>query len=187
MSLVMLLLQKPNQVHPSTLPPAAKSTGKRFWKVQESMAAYIRSLMQHCLALVLIATAYVFSSLRRLGAIGMFAFDVSSWFLHLLQICINAPEHSPLKSARTVKCIYYWFVIPAFVWGRFFVWPALWYSVAVESSYWLEQFERILVPGSGFILGSLVHVWMMLLTSVTIIFFQRLLNHPHLGRILQQK
>jgi hypothetical protein len=47
---------------------------RRFLSVKTTTSAYVRSLVQHVLSLALIATVYVFSSLRRLAAIGMFAF-----------------------------------------------------------------------------------------------------------------
>ena len=76
----------------------------RFGALKTNTSAYVRSLMQHVLALVLISTAYVFSSLRRLSAIGMFAFDVSSWFLHLLQVCILISP-TKVEIPLPLKCV----------------------------------------------------------------------------------
>lgn len=51
---------------------------KRPGWIQDSTSSYQRSFLQHSVAILLLSTTYVFSSLRRLGAIGMFVFDVSS-------------------------------------------------------------------------------------------------------------
>ncbi|NJR72091.1 MAG: prepilin-type N-terminal cleavage/methylation domain-containing protein, partial [Gammaproteobacteria bacterium] len=53
------------------------------------------------------------------AVIGMFSFDVSNWFLHLLQICMNAPIDSKLKHSRVIFWIYWVGVIPSFVLTRF--------------------------------------------------------------------
>jgi hypothetical protein len=159
---------------------------RRFLSVKTTTSAYVRSLVQHVLSLALIATVYVFSSLRRLAAIGMFAFDVSSWFLHLLQICMNAPDASRWKQAKVVSRIYTWLVIPSFVVTRFMIWPAVWYSLEVESKVWLVQLENMLMPGSALAMRCTFHFWMILLMGSTVVYFRRLLDHPHLRRILRQ-
>jgi hypothetical protein len=159
---------------------------RRFLSVKTTTSAYVRSLVQHVLSLALIATVYVFSSLRRLAAIGMFAFDVSSWFLHLLQICMNAPDGSRWKQAKVVSRIYSWLVIPSFIVTRFMIWPAVWYSLEVESKVWLVQLENMLVPGSALAMRCTFHFWMILLMGSTVVYFRRLLDHPHLRRILRQ-
>jgi len=180
LSLAMLLL------HPKHAAP------RRFLSVQQSTSDYIRSLFQHTLALVLIAVAYVFSSLRRLAAIGMFAFDVSNCFLHLLQLCINRPGRpddsgdtkGAISNRQLVSIVYYWLVLPSFVLTRFGIWPALWYSATFESQNWLRQLENTLFPKSAFILQSILQLWMVLLTVVTVVYLKRLVHHPHLQNIL---
>jgi hypothetical protein len=159
---------------------------RRFLSVKTTTSAYVRSLVQHVLSLALIATVYVFSSLRRLAAIGMFAFDVSSWFLHLLQICMNAPDASRWRRAKVVSRIYSWLVIPSFVVTRFMIWPMVWYSLEVESKVWLVQLENMLMPGSALAMRCTFHFWMILLIGSTVVYFRRLLDHPHLRRILRQ-
>jgi hypothetical protein len=159
---------------------------RRFLSLKTTTSAYVRSLVQHVLSLALIATVYVFSSLRRLAAIGMFAFDVSSWFLHLLQSCINAPDGSRWKKPTTVARIRSWLVIPSFVVARFMIWPAVWYSLQVESKQWLVQLENMLMPGSALAMRCIFHFWMILLMGSTVVYFRRLLDHPHLQRILRQ-
>jgi hypothetical protein len=151
--------------------------------VRTSTSAYVRTLAQHILALVMISLAYVFSSLRRLSAIGMFAFDVSSLFLHLLQVCINAPRPNPVLIRR----LHQYCVIPSYCVARFGIWPALWYSMATESKQWLLQLERTLVPGSAGVMRIVVHTWMSLLMGFTVMYFRRLVYHPHLQRIYKRK
>jgi hypothetical protein len=152
--------------------------------VQSGSANYLRSLVQHVLLLVAIGAAYIFSSLRRLGAIGMFAFDVSSCFLHLLQICTNAPENSWWKRADVVWRVYYVLVLPSYIVTRLIIWPLLWYSATFESEKWLRQFEQTLVPGSARILKGVMHVLMSLLMMLTVVHFQRLCKHSHVQRAL---
>jgi hypothetical protein len=173
--------------------------GWRFGAVKTNTSAYVRSLLQHLLALVLIATAYVFSSLRRLAAIGMFAFDVSSWFLHLLQVCINAPNDdddnnnkSPiqvinrfLRRPVTITRIHRYLVLPTFCYTRLLCWPALWYSCVTESKHWLQQLEQTLWAGSAQQLRWFFHIWLVLLLGMTAVYFQRLIHHPHLQRVYE--
>ena len=145
-----------------------------------------RSLAQHTLALVLIGTCYIFSSLRRLGAIGMFAFDFSSIFLHLLQVCLNSNPNSYLRNSRYIRILLDWFVLPSFCYTRFVVWPALWWSATTEGNIWLQQFELTTVPGAALLLQSLWNISMIFFMAFNVVYFRRLLNHPHLRRILQQ-
>lgn len=163
--------------------PKQQEAPRRFVSVQTSTTAYIRSLFQHMIALALIASAYFFSSLRRLVTIGMFAFDVSSWCLHLLQICINAPETSRLRRVQVVTILHRYLVIPVFVVCRFGIWPALWYSATFESQSWLRQLEQTLVPGAALVMRAFMHIWFVLTMGVTVVYVRRLLLHPHVRRI----
>ena len=169
---VLLLL-----FHPTNHAP------RRFLSVQKNMSSYLKRLGQHGLALALIAVAYVFSSLRRLGAIGFFAFDISSWFLHLLQICINAPKESRLRKHGFVARVWY-MVLTSFVLTRLVIFPALWYSAIFESKFWLRQLEMTLWRGSAAQLRGLFHVLMFILEAMSVYYFRRLLRHPHIQRIL---
>lgn len=175
LSLLTLLL------HPT------KHAPRRFLSFRRGSSAYVRSLSQHVLAVALIAVAYIFSSLRRLGAIGLFAFDVSSWFLHFLQVCINAPEDSRWRRNAVISRIYWGLVIPSFVVTRFAIWPAIWYSASFESTKWLTQLEKTLWPGSAALLRNVFNLLMVILHAMSVIYFRRLLNHPHLQRILRQE
>lgn len=175
LSLLILLL------HPT------KHAPKRLKSFRRGSKAYVRSLFQHVLAVALIAAAYIFSSLRRLGAIGLFAFDVSSWFLHLLQVCINAPEDSRWRRNFMIAVVYWGLVIPSFVVTRFSMWPAIWYSATFESKVWLLQLERTLWPGSAALFRNIFHVLMVIVHTMSFIYFRRLFNHPHLKRILRKE
>ena len=169
----------------TTLTPS--SPAKRLRGIKRGSDAYVRSFIQHLLSVVLIAVAYIFSSLRRLGAIGLFAFDVSSWSLHLLQICINAPDDSYLwyllppkyqkERGTFIRGLYLFLVIPSFVIARFIIWPALWYSVAYESQSWLKQLEMTLWPGSALVLRIIMHTLMLILHCVSLLYLRRLLSH----------
>jgi TLC domain len=163
-----------------------------FWSVaQKTTRSYARSLLQHLLALLLIAVAYIFSSLRRLGAIGMFALDVSSSFMHLLQIALNrsstsSASHPRRAIMRWIPWLYYGGVLPSFVGMRLCVWPRLWYSATFESHSWFEQLERTLFPNSALVVKTTLHVWMVLVMYLTAVNLKRLYRHPHLHRKLRR-
>lgn len=89
--------------------------GQSIVSIRKSMVSYWRALLQHLLALAMIGACYFFSSLRRLGAIGIFALDVSSLFVHLLQLCINAPTDSWLHDPQVIAWIHRGLVIPIFL------------------------------------------------------------------------
>jgi hypothetical protein len=157
---------------------------RSFWSVANNTTrSYARALLQHLLALLLISVAYLFSSLRRLGAIGMFALDISSCFMHLLQIALNKKSSGP--PSRRIALLYYWGVLPSFVGMRLCVWPRLWYSATFESHSWFEQLERTLFPNSALVLKATLHVWMILVMYLTAVNLKRLYLHPHLRRRLR--
>jgi hypothetical protein len=143
--------------------------------------AYWRSLLQHCIALLLIGGSHLFASTRRLGAIGSFALDASSLSLHLLQLCINAPMTIP---PIYIKVLHRGLVIPLFVYCRFYVWPfVVWRSAMFESKEWLQQMESTLFPG---IYRAMMYVFTCLtviLLGLNLVLFRRLVNHPHLQRV----
>jgi hypothetical protein len=143
-----------------------------------------RALLQHSLSLVFLSVSYVFSSLRRLGAIGMFALDMSSWALHLLQTCLNAPTESVLSQPRVIRAVWALLVLPSFLYFRFWVWPWVGYSAMMESDHWLAQLESTLVPGSALWFRRVFQVWMALWMGFHAIHFKRLVFHPHLQRIM---
>jgi hypothetical protein len=140
----------------------------------------VQSLFQHCFAVGVIALCYLFSSLRRLGVIAAFAFDFSSWFLHLLQICINVPNRSRHVSPFWIRMLHRGFVIPAFCYSRFYIFPfVIGYSALEESQDWLRQLENMLVPG----LSKYFHGWFVvsfcLLMMMNLVYVRRLLYHSH--------
>jgi hypothetical protein len=179
------------QRNPLSSPSASTNSlsSKRLHSFQTGSFAYIRSFIQHMLSVVLIVIAYTFSSLRRLGAIGLFAFDISSWSLHLLQICINAPDDSYLwiwfqryhvKPAVVISRIYWYIVIPSFVITRFIIWPNLWYSMMTDSAQkWLQQLEMTLWSGSALLLSCIMHTLMIVLHALSILYFRRLLSYRY--------
>lgn len=198
LSLVMLIWDYRQQQRQIRSDDAAAADHDRrrqqrgFWSVaQKTTRSYARSLLQHLLALLLIAVAYIFSSLRRLGAIGMFALDVSSSFMHLLQIALNrssasSAPHRRRTATRWVPWLYYGGVLPSFVGMRLCVWPRLWYSATFESHSWFEQLERTLFPNSALVVKATLHVWMVLVMYLTAVNLKRLYRHPHLHRSLRR-
>jgi len=83
--------------------------------MKSSMRSYFRPLTEHIVTLLLFTLCFVFSSLRRLGAIGIFALDFSGSFLHLLQVCVNADERSFLRKRGFVWVVYWVLVLPSFM------------------------------------------------------------------------
>ena len=155
----------------------SSSEGRGFVR-QATFRQYLKSLGHHTIGLLFIGTAYIFSSLRRLTAIGMFAFDVSSWFLHVLQIAFTRKW-----SKRKVLWLHRYLVIPSFVYARFYVWPILWYSAIKESQNWFSQLENMLVPGSSLAIQALLNTVMVITMAMAIVYFKRLVKHPHLKRL----
>ncbi|GAX16553.1 hypothetical protein FisN_7Lh279 [Fistulifera solaris] len=177
LSLLALLISPANK-------NAFRERHQFFDDLRSNTKAYARSLAIHILTLIIIALAYVFSSLRRLAAIGMFAFDVSSWFLHLLQVCINAPPNSLLQRyLPSTRFIHAYVVVPVFFAARLGIWPALAYSVlGPESKHWLQQLEKTLWPGSAFLLKTLLSIWHGLVFLMSVIYARRLIHLSHVKR-----
>jgi hypothetical protein len=147
----------------------------------------IKIFLQHSLSVSLLAGTYIFSSLRRLAAIGMFAFDVSSWFLHLLQLCINAPPGTKRISPTWVWILHRGLVIPSFCYSRFYVFPfVIGYSALVESQDWLKQLEKMSIPGAAMYMRALFAVWVSLLMFMNVVYVRRLMYHPHVLQALDQ-
>ena len=145
-----------------------------IWTIQNA-----QSLFQHCFAVGLIAGTYLFSSMRRLGAIGMFTFDMSSWFLHLLQLCINSPYGSRRINPTWVRFLHRGLVIPSFCFSRFYVFPfVIGYSALEESQDWLRQLENMLFPGFAKYIHGMFVVSYILLIIMNIVYFRRLIKHP---------
>jgi len=149
----------------------------------------VRIFFQHMFSLVLILGTYLFSSTRRLGVIAMFSFDASSLFLHLLQLGINAPRQRTSWSRKSIMLILYRFlVVPAFCYARFYVFPfVVGYSAMEESQDWLQQFENMLMPGTAKFIHGFFVIAFLLFMLMNLVYFWRLLNHPHVIDALQRQ
>lgn len=143
--------------------------------------SYWRSLLQHSIALCLIGGSHLFASTRRLGAIGSFALDASSLVLHLLQVCINAPQPIP---RYYIRILHRGVVIPIFLYCRFYVWPfVVWKSAWLESKDWLRQMESTMFPGIYEVMIWLFTLLTLVLLGLNLVLLKRLVNHPHLQRV----
>jgi len=149
----------------------------------------VRIFFQHMFSLVLILGTYLFSSTRRLGVIAMFSFDASSLFLHLLQLGINAPRQRTSWSRKSIMLILYRFlVVPAFCYARFYVFPfVVGYSAMEESQDWLQQLENMLMPGTAKFIHGFFVIAFLLFMLMNLVYFWRLLNHPHVIDALQRQ
>jgi hypothetical protein len=63
----------------------------------------------------------------------------------------------------------------------------LWYSAIFESRIWLIQLEKTLWIGSATLLRCIFHLWMLVIQVLNMVYFYRLLYHPHLHKILKQQ
>jgi len=155
--------------------------------MKTSMQSYFRPMMEHVIVLALLVGAYLFSGLRRLGAVMIFTLEVSSVFLQLLQVCIYAPESSWLRKPEVVGFVHRCLTIPSFLYCRFFVLPfVIWYSAAFESSEWLEQIEKVFSPGWSERIYVVFNGLLCLIFTLNLVLFRRLLFHPHLQKIKRE-
>ena len=147
----------------------------------------VRIFFQHIFSLALILGTYLFSSTRRLGVIAMFSFDASSLFLHLLQLGINAPRQRTGWPRKSIMLLLYRFlVVPAFCYARFYVFPfVVGYSAMEESQDWLQQLENMLMPGTAKFIHGFFVIAFLLFMLMNIVYFWRLLNHPHVNDALK--
>ena len=160
--------------------------GGKFVSMKSSMKNYIRPLTEHILAMILILSAFLFSGLRRLGAMGMYTLELSGIFLQLLQICLNAPEGSWLGRPKVIEGVHSYGAVPMFLYCRMFVFPfVVWYSVAFESREWFRQIEQVLISGSGRILYMIFSGLTLMIQVLNIIYLKRLLLHPQVMKIRQ--
>jgi len=160
---------------------------ERMISMKTSMKSYLRPLAEHLISLTLIFLCYIFSGLRRLGAVGIFTLESSSISLQLLQVCINAPKSSILRRPKFVKRLHRYLVVPSFLYCRFFVFPFIvWYSAAFESQDWLEQIEKAFIPGTAFVMYVFSNLMISFIFGLNLVFFRRLLFHPHLQDIFRQ-
>mmetsp|Transcript_36220 Transcript_36220/g.87688 ORF Transcript_36220/g.87688 Transcript_36220/m.87688 type:complete len:616 (-) Transcript_36220:119-1966(-) len=145
----------------------------------------VKTLLQHFFAVALITFIFLFSSLRRLGAIGIFSFDASSWALHLLQLSIN--DSSQRVTPFCIRLLHRVVVIPLFCFTRFYIFPfVIGYSALEESQDWLRQLENMLVPGIAKHIHGAFVVSFLVVMAINIVYFHRLLYHPHVQEALQR-
>jgi len=156
-----------------------------FVSVRSSLKSYFAPIVEHLLSITLVMSSFIFSGSRRLGAIAIFALEVSSLFLQLLQICINAPEGSRLRRPRTIKIVHRFMTIPVFMYCRLFVVPFIvLYSAAFESKDWIRQIERAMAPGCGSLIYYFFNALLVVVVGLNLVFLRRLLFHPHVRQIL---
>lgn len=159
----------------------------RLVSMKSSMKSYVKPLLEHVVSLGLVFGAYIFSSLRRLGAVGIFTLEVSSAFLQLLQMCVNAPEGSRLRNPKFLRFFHRFVVVPTFVYCRFVVLPfVVWHSAAFESQAWLDQIERAFVTGAAITVYVFFNGLLAFIFGLNVIHFRRLLFHPHLKQLFAQ-
>lgn len=155
---------------------------RTFLSARTSLKSYVRPIMEHSFYFVLTVMTYMFSGLRRLGAICIFVLEFSSMVLQLLQICINAPEQSRLKDVKLIRCIVHRFMaVPIFIYCRFFVLPFIvQYSALFESAMWLKQIEHALTPGVAMVIYMFFNGMLLLAFGLNLVYLRRLLFHPSL-------
>ena len=156
--------------------------------MKTSMQSYARPMVEHAIVLAILTGAYLFSGLRRLGAVGIFTLELSSMSLQLLQVCIYAPETSWLRRPEVVLFVHRVLTIPTFVYCRLVVLPfVLWRSSLFESQEWLEQIEKVFSPGLAEKLYNSFNGALCLIFALNLVLFRRLLFHPHLKQIVKQR
>jgi hypothetical protein len=159
-----------------------------YLSARTSLKSYIRPIMEHSFYFVLTVMTYMFSGLRRLGAICIFVLEFSSMVLQLLQICINAPEQSHLKNLNLIQFVHRFMAIPIFIYSRFFVLPFIvQYSALFESAMWLKQIEHALAPGVAMVIYIFFNGMLLLAFGFNLVYLRRLLFHPSLEQLSLQK
>ena len=158
-----------------------------YLSARQSLKSYCRPMLEHSIYFALTVMTYIFSGLRRLGAIGIFALELSSMMLQFLQICINAPETSIFRNAKMVKFVHRFIAIPVFIYCRFFVMPFIvQYSAAFESTLWLQNIEHALTPGVGMVIYSFFNGMLLLAFGLNFVYLRRLLFHPFVSMLRQK-
>lgn len=151
-----------------------------------SMVTYWKPLLGHLVFSLLLWGSFVFSGLRRLGAIGIFALEFSSAMLQLLQLCIHAPSTSWLRKPQVIRIVHSYIVIPSFIYARIGIVTILvGHSAALESIDWISQLDKALGGGSGImmIFYILFNSLLFLATIMNILYLRRLLYHPQVKKI----
>jgi len=165
-----------------------RAKARRLISMKTSMQSYVRPMTEHVIVLALLVGAYLFSGLRRLGAVGIFTLELSSVFLQLLQVCIYAPESSWWRKPEVVLFVHRMLTVPTFVYCRLIVLPfVLWRSALFESQEWLEQIAKVFSPTWSESIYRMFNVSLCLIFALNLVLFRRLLFHPHLKQIVKQK
>lgn len=151
-----------------------------------SMVTYWKPLLGHLVHSLLLWGSFVFSGLRRLGAIGIFALDFSSAMLQLLQLCIHAPSTSWWRKPHVIRTVHSTIVIPSFIYGRIgIVGLLVGHSAALESFDWIHQLDQALGGSSGIMMIFYIffNSLLFLATIMNILYLRRLLYHPQVKKL----
>jgi hypothetical protein len=152
---------------------------------RSSFKSYFRPVMEHMVYFLITMTIFFFSALRRLGSISIFAQEVSSLMLQLLQICINAPETSILHRPKVIRFVHHYLAIPVFVYCRLFIIPfVVQYSAIFESTAWLRQIDHAFLPGCGNLIYYFYNGTLILTLFLNFIYLRRLIFHPYIKNML---
>lgn len=157
----------------------------RLVSMRTGLRGYVRPLIEHLLGVVIITLIFIFAGTRRLGTLGMFAFDASSVGLYSLQVCINAPQGSFSRRPKVVKAVHQVAVL-SFVYCRFVIFPfVVWRSAALESRDWLGQIEKAFFPGAAALLFRTFNALLSAHFASNVVFFWRLVWHPQVASIME--
>lgn len=152
------------------------------------MQSYFRPMMEHFIILAMLVGAYLFSGLRRLGAVSIFTLELSSVFVQLLQVSIYAPDNSRWRRPELVLFVHRIFTVPTFVYCRLIVLPfVLWRSALFESQEWLDQIANVFSPRLAEMLYTMFNGSLGLIFALNLVLFRRLLYHPHVKQIVRQR
>jgi hypothetical protein len=154
---------------------------KEIISERSSFKSYLRPVFEHSMCMFITITTFFFSSLRRLGSISIFALEMSSLVLQLLQICINAPESSRLHKPHIIRFVHHYLAIPIFVYCRLFVIPfVVQYSILFESKVWLRQMDHAFLPGCGKLIYYVFNGALLLTFVMNVVYLRRLIFHPYI-------
>lgn len=138
-------------------------------------------ILEDTLRIIALVVSFLFSSSRRLGAIGIFALNVSSIALNLLHICINTSS----TTTTMIIGLYQFIVIPIFLYCRLFIMPfVVWYSIAFESKTWLIQLKHgFHSNGLSIALYTFANFVMFITTTLQLVYAHRLIHHPYIQKL----
>ena len=148
------------------------------------MLGYWRAFSEHILYFLLTMASFMFSGVRRIGAIAIFVLEASSVGLQILQVCINSPKGSLLQNPKLISALHRFVVVPIFVYCRFFILPFIvQYSAIFESLEWINQIEKVLSHGFGIVLYMVFNFMLLAAFALNFIYLRRLLFHPYVENI----